>query len=160
MPSFKLTPIKPKGKLFDIPRIEKAVRTAMREVAQEGKELLEGATATWKHQPDFTTEETKDGIIIGTDDPIFAFVDEGTKPHDIRPKNKTLLRFRGGYGAKSSPGQLRAKPGGVSGGVVFAKVVHHPGTEAREFTEQAHKLTQNLLPVVVAQHLDEALGGD
>ena len=48
-------------------------------------------------------------------------VHEGTKPHDIRPKNAKALRW---FGADGKP--------------IFAKVVHHPGTPARRF------LTDNL----------------
>lgn len=39
-----------------------------------------------------------------------GFLDEGVKPHTIRPRNAKALRFI------------------VGGRVVFARVVHHPGT--------------------------------
>lgn len=155
----KLVPIKPKGKLFDIPRIERAVKKAMYEAAEEGKDLLERCTATWENQPTFTITEVKDGLIIGTDDPIFGYVDEGTPPHTIAPKRRTFLRFRSGYTPKTSPGQIGSGSGGASGDVVFTrKPVNHPGTRARRFTEQAQRLTQNALPVIIAQHIGGALG--
>lgn len=58
------------------------------------------------------------------------FVEDGTKPHIIRPRSGSALRFLGGGGRISQPGpnQRIATRGG---GVVFAKVVHHPGTPAR-----------------------------
>lgn len=160
MAGFSLKPIKPKGKLFDIPPIEAAVREAMREVAEEGKDLYESSVSTWTKKPAFTITETKDGAVIGTDDEIFGFVDEGTKPHLIMPRKGTRLKFSGGYTAKSSPGQLKSGGGGVSGGVVFAKVVHHPGTESRNFTRLVQEKTQGSLPVVIAQKLGGVLGGD
>lgn len=46
-------------------------------------------------------------------------MNDGTRPHIIRPKNKQVLRFR------------------VGGQVVFAKVVHHPGTRAQPFLDRA-----------------------
>jgi hypothetical protein len=47
------------------------------------------------------------------------FVHDGTRPHVIRPRQAQALRFL------------------VGGRVVYAKVVHHPGTRARPFLDQA-----------------------
>ena len=49
---------------------------------------------------------------IGSDVSYADMVHNGTRPHTIRPRNKQALRFR------------------IGGRVVFAKVVHHPGTKA------------------------------
>lgn len=57
--------------------------------------------------------------IIGSDVSYAPFVNDGTRPHIIRPKNAQALRFR------------------VGGRVVFAKVVRHPGTRARPFLDRA-----------------------
>lgn len=46
-------------------------------------------------------------------------VNDGTRPHVIRPKNASVLRFV------------------VGGRVVYAKVVHHPGTRANPFLDRA-----------------------
>ena len=46
-------------------------------------------------------------------------VNDGTKPHIIRPKNAKALAFK------------------IGGRVVFAKVVHHPGTKAQPFLDRA-----------------------
>lgn len=58
------------------------------------------------------------------------FVEDGTAPHVILPRNAKVLRFLGGSGriSTASPNQRVATKGG---GVVFAKIVHHPGTPAR-----------------------------
>lgn len=44
-----------------------------------------------------------------------APVEFGTRPHEIRPRNRKVLRWKG------------------AGGVVFAKRVRHPGTRAQPF---------------------------
>lgn len=44
-----------------------------------------------------------------------GFVEVGTKPHEIRPRARKALRWKG------------------SGGIVFAKRVRHPGTKAQPF---------------------------
>ena len=48
-----------------------------------------------------------------------GFVHDGTRPHVILPKNKTVLRFQ------------------TPRGVVFSRMVHHPGTRARAFLRDA-----------------------
>lgn len=47
------------------------------------------------------------------------YVNNGTRPHVIRPRNAQALRFR------------------IGGRVVYAKVVNHPGTKARPFLDRA-----------------------
>lgn len=56
---------------------------------------------------------------VGSDVEYAAMVNDGTRPHVIRPRNAQVLRFR------------------VGGRVVFAKVVNHPGTRARPFLDRA-----------------------
>lgn len=46
-------------------------------------------------------------------------VNDGTRPHIIRPRRAQALRFR------------------MGGRIVFAKLVHHPGTRARPFLDRA-----------------------
>jgi len=59
-----------------------------------------------------------------------AFVEFGTRAHDIVPRIKKALRF-----APSGSGRLSGAP--RSGGpVVFAKRVRHPGTRANPFMER------------------------
>jgi len=49
---------------------------------------------------------------------IIEFLNDGTKPHTIEPKNAKALRFV------------------IDGKVVFAKKVEHPGIEARKFVDK------------------------
>lgn len=61
---------------------------------------------------------------IGADDPIALLHHEGTKPHIIIPRFKKTLRFV------------------QHGKIVYAKIVHHPGTKPNRY------LTDNLKKVV------------
>jgi hypothetical protein len=102
---------------------------------------LELAVATWDHKVKFEEEVNVTTslveILVGTDDEIFRYVDEGTKPHPIMPKKPGgKLRFQSGYKAKSTPGVQVSSVGGPFGDVVYAKGVQHPGTKARNFTGQ------------------------
>jgi len=56
---------------------------------------------------------------IGSDVEYAPMVNDGTRPHIIRPKNAKVLRFK------------------VGGQTVFARVVHHPGTRAQPFLDRA-----------------------
>lgn len=52
--------------------------------------------------------------------PQATFLEEGTRPHVIRPRRAKALRFLN-----------------PAGDVIFAKVVHHPGTRAQPWLEPA-----------------------
>lgn len=56
---------------------------------------------------------------VGFDVHYAPLVNDGTKPHKIRPKTKKALKFN------------------VGGRTVFATVVNHPGTKANPFLDRA-----------------------
>lgn len=58
--------------------------------------------------------------VVGTNDEIFQFWEEGTRPHIIRPKNKQSLKFK-----------WANAPAGIPNidGEYFFKKVRHPGTK-------------------------------
>ena len=58
-------------------------------------------------------------VTVGSDLEYAAWVNDGTRPHQIRPRTKRALRFV------------------VNGQVVFARVVNHPGTKANPFLDRA-----------------------
>jgi hypothetical protein len=67
-----------------------------------------------------------------------VFIDRGTRPHIIRPKNKRILAWpSSGAGRRLTGSARRAMftPGGSArlGGWSYAMVVHHPGTRPHEF---------------------------
>lgn len=57
--------------------------------------------------------------IVMCDHPATSFVINGTKPHDIRPRTRKVLRFES------------------RSGTVYARVVHHPGTKPNNFLMRA-----------------------
>lgn len=65
---------------------------------------------TWTLRPQVT-------ISVGVN--YAEMVHDGTRPHIIRPRNAQALRFM------------------VGGRVVYARVVHHPGTRPRPFLDRA-----------------------
>lgn len=75
-----------------------------------------------------TTSETGGEAEMVWSAPHASFVDEGTPPHDIRPRRRTYLKFDGGGG---SP--------------VFARVVRHPGTRPTGFAGDAAQTAERVL---------------
>lgn len=65
---------------------------------------------------------------------------EGTDPHEIRPSKAKALRFS------------------YDGAMVFARVVHHPGTEANPFVDRAISRTETRIDDFVDQALAAAGG--
>lgn len=112
---------------------------------------------TWDHKPKFEQVISLSGnqpaVLVATDDEIYGYVDEGTKPHIIKPKKAKVLHFMGGYTAKTSPGVIGSGNGGSSGGEVFSRGVKHPGTKARGFSKAIEKKWQNSF----RRHMEEAM---
>ena len=57
-----------------------------------------------------------------------AYVERGTRPHVIRPRNRKALRFPADAGSARLSGSPR-----TGGRVRFAKRVQHPGTKAKPY---------------------------
>lgn len=136
----KMTAIVPPK--LEAKRLIRALRNGMSNAARDVVVDFKTTTATWKHQPNFkVTEVSAAEWIISTDDSIWAMLDDGTKPHIIRPKRAKVLRFqwggRGSYKAKTRPGYLGSNKNSVLGPIVFRKQVRHPGTKARKWTDAA-----------------------
>ena len=132
--------IKPQKMKIDEVRLEllNALRAEAKDTIAEYKKTV----ATWRNPPEFTEAISLAGgdasVLVTPDGPHrkqFEYVDLGTVPHIIRPVRATILRFRTGYSAKTSPGVIGSTGGGASGDVVYRPQVFHPGTEARRFSE-------------------------
>lgn len=62
---------------------------------------------------------------VGPTEPYWIYVEFGTMPHLILPINAQALRFE-------TPGR----------GIVFSKIVHHPGTRAQPFMQDTAEATR------------------
>lgn len=62
------------------------------------------------------------------------WLDEGTKPHIIRPVRARMLHFKTGYVAGSKPGRIQSQAAQQANGPdVYTNVVRHPGFPARNW---------------------------
>ena len=98
------------------------LETAARQVMNRAKVLAPVRTGRLRASIRIEARRTatlRSKFTIGSDVEYAAFVNDGTRPHIIRPRTRQALKFR------------------IGGRVVFAKVVHHPGTRPRPFLDKA-----------------------
>lgn len=122
---------------------------AMRKAGRDLIKDFEATTENWDHDVefDFTISLKPPGptVRITTDDDIWWYVNNGTRPHDIwagyytgKSRHKTLA-FPSAFTPKTRPGSLKSGRGSSGGPTVFTPYVRHPGTDARNFTGQIAK---------------------
>ena len=122
----------------------------MRGAESYAKELLadfEKTTETWEKGVEF--EKIVDyrpkgpEIFVGTDNEIYGYVNDGTRPHPIFPVRAKALAFqwggKGSYTPKTTPRVIGSRAGGPSGPMVHRPYVQHPGTEGRHFDDEIEK---------------------
>ena len=117
-----------------------ALLNAMRREATAIKKDFDATVKTWDHSVKFEQVISLAGggpqVLVGTDDEVYRYVDEGTKPHDIVPKKPGgILVFPGTFTSKTVPGVIGSRAGYKGGEIIKRPRVHHPGTKARRFTE-------------------------
>lgn len=139
----------------------KAFTAAANKTGKDMEKDFKLTTKTWKHKPVFQREVSVGpksvDILVGTDDPIYGYVDQGTRPHIIQPKKPGgKLAFRSQYTAKTVPNVIGSKAGGAKGSMVFRDWVLHPGTQARNFDKIIGKKWQSVFRGRMEQALHDA----
>jgi hypothetical protein len=133
------------------------------EMGREALRLFRGTVRTWRRKPTFQVlTEARGGdvsILVGTDDEIYGYVDRGTRPHVIRPRNARRLRFNSVFTAKTTPGSLQSGAGGSKPPTVYALEVLHPGTQPRGFTERILKIISAQAGVLLTRRIKRWLRG-
>ena len=137
--------------------LKNAMADATREAAKEIRRDFERPVRTWDHQPSIFEEirvtPSVAEALVGTDDKIFLWLDQGTRRHWIEPVRANALRFLSGYHAKTSPGSLQAGGGGRFGEVRFSKGHYRKGITPRRFTDQIQRRSDKRTPGIFDKHL-------
>lgn len=145
-----------------------AERNTLEDLRQGIRGDLAKVTATWEHKPIFFEQKQHASggtlfpseIRITTNDAIYRFVDEGTKPHMIRPRTPGgVLAFQRGYVRKTYPGYITSVQGGKFGPLRYARAVRHPGTKPRKFTETIMRKWQEKATTLMERRVKMALSG-
>lgn len=100
--------------------VAEAKRIVPRKTSFLGRSIHPGATGA-------------DFAIIEATAPYAAYVELGTRAHIIKPRRKRLLAWPAAGGARLSG---RARTGAR---MIFARVVHHPGTKPQPYLVPAAK---------------------
>jgi hypothetical protein len=133
-------------------KVRRIIDNTLTAEARNIKIDLQVTTQTWssKNKPKFRIQLSgRYARTISTDSQIYAWVNDGTDPHPIMAKRAPMLRFQVGYTPKTMVGQIMSRAGGSSGSFAMAKVVQHPGTEARGFDKAIAEKWNDLFPAII-----------
>lgn len=148
----------PKDLVVNPQKLARAVTNALDGAAAGALIDFKTTTATWSHKVAFQIDKSRpDRRVVGTDDEIYGYVTEGTRPHVIVAHGKALAFPGGGFRPKTRVKYIGSNKGSTGGATVFRKVVHHPGTEAREFEDVIAEKWQKELPVTMQRAIDAEL---
>ena len=139
--------------------LDAAINQALKEFQEVAIAAHEETTENWEHKVvfrakrmDFPEKSVQPGVAVRvwTDDEIWRYVDEGTKPHEIRPKKAGgVLAFPSMFKAKTQPQSLKSGAGASGGPVVVTQAVQHPGTKARNFSAMLQRKLDNIYGVMI-----------
>jgi hypothetical protein len=134
-------PIKPTA--FQHEKMNLVLKRAMEQTAKDILFDYEATAWNWKHKVKFkkvlAVGPNSLDVLVGTDDEIYGYVDQGTHIHDIVPKRKGgYLAFKVGGSPKTQPGVMVSGSGQPGTVQVFAKKVRVK-TRARRFSKTIQK---------------------
>lgn len=129
-------------------QVDSAVKAQLLREQKKNARELQRATATWKNPLQLEIDDTDEGATISTDDQRYEWVDEGTKPHDIRPRNARVLRFLPGNGVRSEIARRKNNAARRDAQAVYTRQVRHPGIKPRSITERV--MAKRRIPIVSA----------
>jgi hypothetical protein len=136
-----------KPKRFKDDEVKRILRNAVRRAGTQVVNDFKLTTATWDHMVEWIVRThisqtlPSPSIEVWTEDPIYRYVDEGTKPHPIfagiytGKSDKKALSFPSAFAPKTKPRVLGSGAGMKGGPLTVVPYVQHPGTEAREFSK-------------------------
>jgi hypothetical protein len=146
--------IVPKDLAIDQKRLNRAIENGLDASAQAAKADFDVTTQTWKTDVTFSIKKRNKARRVTTSNRIYGYVNDGTRPHIIRPKRARVLTFLTPYRAKTKPRKIRSGRGGVGNTIIYTKIVQHPGTQAREFDKTIQEKWQRALPTTMQRTID------
>lgn len=115
--------------------VDQGLKRAAIYTESQAKKNMSSHVVTGKARAGITHRVAGGAAYIGSADPVLRFLEEGTRPHVIRPRNKKALAWpNAGFSAAGlghgPQGTLKA-----SGSLTVRKKVNHPGTDAYHILE-------------------------
>lgn len=132
----------------DISRLEELAKIVEEKVMINVKEdVATELNTTLQQKSPFKTGKLSRGwnfkkvgaeIVVENNVDYIGMVINGTRPHEIRPKNKKVLAFK------------------INGQMIFAKYVKHPGTKPNDFVDKSIAVIDNDIERFVNKALKES----
>lgn len=131
------TVIIPKKLSVDPVKMRRAITNALQSTAMGIKADFDVTAQTWSDKPTFVIgSPTPWTRTVSTDDANYTRLNEGTRPHIIRPRAGGALVFRTPFRSKTVPRQIGSGPGRQGNSQVFTRgPVNHPGTAPRQWDQ-------------------------
>lgn len=136
--------------------VDKSAKNAIAEYQKRITKDLEKSTQAWSKPVEFEINENKESVTISTEDNRYQWVDEGTKPHDIRPKKARTLRWLPGGKVRNEIArrQANAERRDVA---IYATKVSHPGIRPRSITARVMKRHESKIVSSVSDAIMKAV---
>lgn len=156
MTGIAMTAIVPARFLRDPRRFQRAIENALDGVAADVEKDFKTTVATWREKPRFYIRVRAGERIIATDGVVYRWVSGGTRPHLIRAKTRAGLAFYAtGFRPKTRVHQIVSYKGQAANrDFTRPQVVHHPGTEAREYPQVLKEKYAKLFPKTLQRAID------
>lgn len=158
MLKIKLTPILPKGVgTWDTLRLMRTLENSLDACAAGARVDFQATVETWDKKPEFKIGKKPLERTVYTENEIYAYVNDGTRPHTIQPKNPdgALVFFKDGFKPKTRVKGLYSNKGRKADkNLVFLKHVDHPGTEARNYDVAVEEKWQKRMVEIMQRSID------
>lgn len=136
-------------KILDSREIMEEIRHVMEtKTRRDIKNLFEKTTEGWSNQMNpksgfgevvFQSRDhfgsSEMSVTVYTRSQKYILVNAGARSHTIAPRRAKMLRFQTGYRSATSPRRIGSMSPARFGRFISARMVNHPGFEARDFDE-------------------------
>lgn len=154
----KLMPSKvilPKKLVADPKAMARVITNTLNATAKTIQVDFRVTTQTWSSKPSFAIEQPDPyERIIGTSGEIYTMLNDGTRAHDIRPRNGRVLRFGTPFRSKTVPHSISSGPGSKGKNTVWSRGVHHPGTKPRKWDEAIREKWDGMVGPIFQRAID------
>ena len=154
----RMKTIRISGDMIDAKKLRRAIENGLTGAAKATKVDFDVTTQSWSKRPTFTIESEPGKRTVATENEVYGYVDEGTKPHLITAKSPNKpLTFGVGGSPKTTPRVIGSYSGRKGTTIVRAQVVHHPGSAARDFSETIKEKWDRELVNILQRAVDSAV---
>lgn len=153
--------ILPKKLISNPAAMGRAITNALEATARAIQVDFKVTTQTWEHGVSFAIEApTPWQRLVGTTDGIYTMLNEGTRAHTIAPRAKKSLAWSGPFRSKTLPHTIASSAGSRGGAETIlprGRVVHHPGTAAREWDTTIAQKWNAQFPAIMQRAIDASI---